>query len=112
MNNFMLAMDVDVTKPVDGFVNKLLYGGQMLLIGMITVFIVLGIIWLALTAFKAVFAKAEKKSESAPAVAAMPVIENTAIKDGEVIAAIAAVLALAESESGGTKFRVVSFKKR
>ena len=41
-----------------------------------------------------------------------PVIENTAQKDGEVIAAIAAVLALAESESGGTKFRVVSFKKR
>ena len=112
MNNFILAMDIDVTKPVDGFVNKLLYGGQMLLIGMITVFIVLGIIWLALTLFKSVFANIEKKEKPVTTVASAPVIENTTQKDGEVIAAIAAVLALAESESGGTKFRVVSFKKR
>ena len=34
------------------------------------------------------------------------------VEDGEVIAAIAAVLALAESESGGTKFRVVSFRRK
>ena len=114
--NLLLAFeDVDITKELPTFLDKLTYGGMMLLIGILTVFSVLMIILLVLLAFKGVFGKVSKtkvsqqkteRSEPVPAVVAAPT------QDEEIVAAISAAIAMAESESDGIKFRVVSFKKR
>ena len=109
MNNFML--EIDYSKPIDGFVDKFLFGGEMLLIGMLTVFAVLGLIWFALTIFKVLFANLGKKSK-APEAPKPVVTTEPARNDEEIIAAIAAAIALAESETDNTKFRVVSFRRR
>ena len=91
-----------------------LFGGAMVLIGMATIFAVLCILWGCLTLFKFFFhdlpaKKAEKVvTESAP----VAVVEDTASNDDEIIAVIAAAIAMAESESSDTKFRVVSFKRK
>ncbi len=95
--------------------NKAAYGGIMLLLGMLTIFAVLVIIMLSLFAFKYVFHDLPgKKSENVqkePVVSPpTPVAVHSC--DEEVIAAIAAAIAMAESESDGIKFRVVSFRKR
>lgn len=97
------------------FLDALGYGGQMFLIGIITVFAVLGVIFLCLLIFKYAFAKVggkETKSESKPIipVASAPV---SATLNGEIVAVIAAAIARAEEECGdGTKFRVVSFRRK
>ena len=94
----------------------LTFGATILLIGMLTIFSVLIILWACLTIFKFVFhdlpaRKSEKpaKVESAPA----PVVAQPVANDGdEIVAVIAAAVAMAESESSGLKFRVVSFKRK
>ena len=97
-----------------GFGETLLFGGQMLLLGMMAVFSVLCSIWLLLTVFKKVFTNINSKPASAPkSEEAVPIpapVVNTA--DGEIVAAIAAAIAMAESENNGLKFRVVSFRKK
>ena len=91
------------------------FGLQILGIGMITVFAVLSLIWVALLVFEKVFTsrpKTEKKAESATTV---PVSEAVVIEennDEEIVAVIAAAIAMAESENSGMKFRVVSFKRK
>ena len=114
--NFLLDIsNVDITKPIENLGDKALYGGQMLLIGMLAVFSVLVVLWIALILFKFFFhnlasgkKKKEIKSESAPA----PQV-NAANDDEEIIAVIAAAIAMAESECGSNKaFRVVSFKRK
>ncbi len=114
--NFLLDINsIDVTQNIDNFGDKLLYGGQMLLIGMLTVFAVLILLWITLIAFKFFFhdlsfgkKTKEIKTESAPAHEA-----PAASDDKEIIAVIAAAIAMAESECGGNKqFRVVSFKRK
>ena len=92
------------------------FGGQMLLIGMGTVFAVLCIIWLCLVAFKVAFhdLPAKKKATKSEAevddtVEYVPVADSN---DDEIVAVIAAAIAMAESESSDTKFRVVSFKRK
>lgn len=113
MNNFLLALEVDATKPLEGFSDKLIFGGRMLLTGMLAVFLVLGIIWLALTLFKFFFTqKKPKKPQEAIITPAQIANDISSSSDGEIIAAIACAIAYAESESQDTKFRVVSFKKR
>lgn len=106
---------IDISKPIDNFKDILLYGGQMLLIGIFAVFGVLTTLWFTLVIFKFFFhdlmkgrkAK-EVKSESAPIYSA-PVVSD----DEEIIAVIAAAIAMAESEcGGGKKFRVVSFNRK
>lgn len=99
-----------------GFLETLLFGGKILLIGMLTVFAVLFIIWGALVVFKRVFhdlpaSKSPKKigNEIAAATDDTPYITTD---DGEIIAAIAAAIATAESESGGVKFKVVAFRRK
>ena len=107
--------DIDITKPIDNFGDILTYGGQMLLIGMLTVLSVLTLLWFTLIVFKFFFhdlvhGKKIKpvKSEVAP-VHQDPVASD----DNEIIAVIAAAIAMAESENGGGKsFRVVSFKRK
>ena len=108
----MLSVNVNEKLP---FGEALSYGGQMFLIGMATVFAVLAVIFLCLVAFKCAFsnleakaAKVEKKVE-APVVVAPTPVSN----DAEIVAVIAAAIAMAESESGNdAKFRVVSFRRK
>ena len=116
--NFLLNADINNTTITENPMEILALGGQTVLIGMLTVFAVLGIIWACLMVFKFVFhdMPANKKApvvvESAPVVATEEVAVSTA-DDGEIIAVIAAAIAAAESEVGGTaKFRVVSFRRR
>ena len=91
------------------------FGGAIMLIGMATIFAVLCIIWICITLFKVFFhdlpaKKAAKASEPAPvAVSAEPVKSNA---DEEIVAVIAAAIAMAESENSGMKFKVVSFKRK
>ena len=94
-----------------------LFGGAMVLIGMATIFSVLCILWACLALFKVVFHdlpakkanKATTVSEEAPVAT---VVSNASSNDDEIVAVIAAAIAMAESESDGLKFRVVSFKRK
>ena len=91
-------------------------GGMVVLTGMLTVFGVLCLLWLTLVAFKFFFYDLKQKSEKTKEIKDVPVPVNQApaTSDGdEIIAVIAAAIAMAESEFGGNKqFRVVSFKRK
>ena len=115
--NFLLNVDnIDKTKAIEGLNDKLFYGGRMLLIGMLTIFAVLITLWISLVVFKFFFhdlARAKKtktvKSEQPAPVFNAPV----ASENDEIIAVIAAAIAMAESECGSDKkFHVVSFKRK
>ena len=99
-----------------GFLETVGFGGKMVLIGMLTVFAILGIIFVCLTVFKYVFT--EQKKEKAITTKEVVVEESSAPEtceysnDEEIIAVIAAAIAMAEDENQGAKFRVVSFKRR
>lgn len=100
-----------------GFGETALFGLQVLLLGMAIVFAVLIIIWVALIAFKFVFhdlkSTSVKKDKVAPVKIDEPVVYPVANADDEIVAVIAAAIAMAESESpSGLKFRVVSFKRK
>ena len=114
---------IDIRYPIVNFDNfegsqildTLKFGGTMLLIGMVTVFAVLGLLWLFLALFKVAFhdlpKKKSSKATSVCEVAPAP-IEVKKDNNDEIIAAIAAAIAMAESESSGIKFKVVSFKRK
>ena len=95
--------------------DALLFGGAMLLIGMATVFSVLVILWLCLMLFKLFFhdlptrRRVQKTATVDVEAVSEPVV---ATSEGEIVAVIAAAIAMAESESGGIKFKVVSFKRK
>ena len=116
MNFLLKVLPEDYTTIIietKGLTDTLLFGLEMVLIGMATVFAVLIILWIALTLFKAFFSGKKDKTEKvapAPAPVAAPVV--TASADEELVAVIAAAIAMAESESNGVKFRVVSFKRK
>ena len=100
-----------------GAFETLMFGLQMLLIGMLTVFSVLVILWIALVIFKFFFHDLAKKERSSVVSESQnEIVESTpavASADEELVAVIAAAIAMAESESGnGIKYRVVSFKRR
>lgn len=116
--NFLLEITAsDYTDKIintKGPMETLLFGLQMLGIGMLAVFSVLCLIWLALAIFQKVFAhdskpRVERIVEETP-VAAPAVVQQTS--DDEIVAVIAAAIAAAESERPGMKFRVVSFNRR
>ena len=111
----MMYAAIDYTSPLKSFGEVLSFGGQMVLIGMATVFAVLCSLWLCLTVFKTVFTKkaSAKKKESETKTVTAPIDEPVYVADdGEIVAAIAAAIAMAESECEHTKFRVVSFKRK
>ncbi len=93
------------------------FGGAILIIGILTIFAVLSILWLCLTLFKIAFhdlpAKREQKSktESATTLPQATVTQEES-DDSEIVAVIAAAIAMAESESSDVKFKVVSFKRK
>ena len=91
-----------------------LFGGTMVLIGMATIFAVLCILWGCLAIFKLVFHDLPAKRAAKPVIeneASAPVVESSS-SDDEIIAVIAAAIAMAESECSDTKFKVVSFKRK
>ena len=111
MNPIIMSATMDYTKPIEDVMDKLTFGGMMVLIGMAAVFAVLFVIYLSLVAFKFVFnGKTNKGSpvkEAAPIVVAPTDEEN----DDVIIAVIAAAIATAEAENPGKQFRVVSFRR-
>ena len=109
--NFLLEV-TDYTKPVEGFLDRLTFGGFILLLGMAVVFAVLLIIWGALSIFKLYFTQNETKPKAVAEVPQAPVVVESATDDSEIVAVIAAAIAAAESDSNGTKFKVVSFRRK
>ena len=115
--NFLLDINnIDISKPIEGFFDKLLYGGQMLLIGVLVVFSVLILLYLTLVLFKLLFhdlGKGKKKVKDVKTEnlrVPEPIVTPT---NEEIVAVIAAAIAMAENEFGGNrKFRVVSFKRK
>ncbi len=115
IQTYLLAIqDYDPALPIPTFGEKLAYGGQMLLIGMLTVFAVLCVLWACLIAFKFFFHDLPSKRTATPKAVEEVVVQPTVYEtdDGEIIAAIAAAIAMAESETPATKFRVVSFRRK
>ena len=96
------------------------------ILGMLTVFVVLSLIWGCLEIFRYVFYtlpernKNNEKKESTvkESVTAPEVYEEISDDDGEVVAAIIAAITAARSEESSVSglkpggFRVVSFRKR
>lgn len=106
---------VDKNLQIDDFGTAFLYGGTMLLIGMLTIFTVLSLLWLFLTIFKVVFHDIPEKKKEKPAVVVESVVSTAPVaKDNseEIVAVIAAAIAMAESENSEMKFRVVSFRRK
>lgn len=128
MNNILLAIDITDPNYVPGTISeKLSYGGQMLAVGMLTVFSVLIIIWFSLVIFKKLFydlpnmkkggAKPKKVKEPKPKKEKKaPVVEAPAPAVSADTALIAVITAAIEAERkragvvGG--FRVVSFRRK
>lgn len=119
----MFGID-DFSKPIVDFSNfefsqlgeALLFGLAILAIGMLAVFAVLSILWLFLYLFKLCFhdlpAKKAAKKSTAPVVSAVEKQNDEAkVDEGELIAVIAAAIAMAENDNSGMKFKVVSFRK-
>ena len=85
---------------------------MIFVVGIVTVFSVLAIILLILSAFQLFFSgKKDKKPEVAEPTPAPTPVAVPVKNDDEIIVAIAAAIAAAESESGA-KFTVVSFKRK
>jgi len=97
-----------------GFAETLAFGAKILLIGVVAVFGVLCLIWAALALFNRFFSnhKPAQKSAQAPVPVAAPAPVRRASTDEEIVAVIAAAIAMAESEGSGAKYRVVSFKRK
>ena len=110
----MNFLEIDYTKPIESFGEKFAFGGEMLLLGMGTVFAVIILIMAALSVFKLFAVKGTPKANeaSAPIVTESAPAVNATGTDEEIIAVIAAAIAMAESEANGAKFRVVSFKRK
>lgn len=116
--------DMDFSLPIVDFSSfniaqlgkAFLFGGSVLLIGMVTVFAVLCILWLFLIGFKLVFhdlsKKKKAKKKAAPVASVVEKkVESNKPDDDEIIAVIAAAIAAAESEHNGMNFKVVSFRR-
>ena len=99
--------------------------GTVTLMGMVTIFAVLAILWAMIEIMHAVLHKGEKKEKEprpkkAAPIAPTPNQDDAAIAaalaaaedDGAVVAAITAAITAARAEAGETTpFRVVSFKR-
>ncbi len=115
--NFLLSIgESDYSSVIikdKGLIETLLFGSQILLIGMATIFSVLILLWLCVSLFNLFSGNASKNTDAVPA----PVIEvapkaSAANANDEIVAVIAAAIACAEAEGNGSKFRVVSFRRK
>ena len=116
---FLTATATESASRLDLFVGT---GLPTLLIGMLAVFAILGIIFLALVIMRAGFkrnaikAKKARKAEEAPSAPAPALAEEfapatPATDDSAIVAAIVAAIS-AYTGKAPEGFRVVSFKKR
>jgi len=127
MNVTLLTGGSQIT-PESSIFDRLTLGGSTLLLGMVIVFAVLGIIFIALQIMRSVFtknaikAKKARKAEEArkaavfaekpaQAPAAAPAAMEASSDDGAIVAAIIAAIS-AHTGKAPEGFRVVSFKKR
>ena len=94
--------------------------GVVTLQGMLTIFLVLVALWLAIEIMHRLIHGSNKKSKTeapkaapaAPAQSVAPVAATAAQDDGAIIAAITAAILAARADEGNTSaFRVVSFKR-
>ena len=110
-----LLADIDLKNPLT-FSEAIPYGLKMVMIGMGTVFSVLITILVTLIIFKYVFhdlpAKKASKQNEMVIEQPTPVVAPYVHQDEEIVAVIAAAIAMAESECNGIKFKVVSFKRK
>ncbi len=98
---------------------KLSMGLQTMLLGMLIVFSVLAVLWLSLLLFKVFFytlpnkAHHQKKEPTLTAVVkeAPASMTPAACADAELVAAITAAIAAAQSEESTARFRVVAFRR-
>ncbi len=114
MSSFLLKASF-FENSLNSFTDKLSTGAMMILIGMGTIFAVLALIWLVLTLLSMSFNKVTDKKPKETVIANSENSNNftVAVNETEIVAAITAAIAFAESESDNdTKFTVVSFKKR
>lgn len=115
--NFLLNTDLNNMKLSDAPSEILGLGGQVVIIGILTVFAVLCLLWACLALLKVIFNdmlsnKPKKVSTENEVVESFVAPAPAAADDDEIIAVIAAAIAAAESESGSAaKFRVVSFRR-
>ena len=108
---------LDATAAPSTLGEKLVYGGRMVLIGMLTVFLVLSILWLSLELLHFLLhrgdkEKAKKEAAAVAAPAPAPIMAAAPTEDEDEIAAvIAAAIYAAEESAPQSKFRAVSFKR-
>lgn len=88
------------------------FGTQILLLGIAAVFAVLGIIFALLTIFKKVFSNVSTDNKEHTVKEEPVYTEVSAPNEQEIVAVIAAAIAMAESETDNVKFRVVSFRRK
>lgn len=103
-------------------IGEALAGGfPVFLVGILTVFAVLAIIWGVLEIFhylactlpsKRQEKRENKTTEETPIVPAEDTIPSDNATDEEIVAVIAAAIAAAQAESPSGQFRVVSFRKK
>ena len=109
--NFSLEV-TDYTQPIEKFSDRILFGAEMILIGLAVVFAVLMLIWGILALYKNILVNKSKAKNVS--VVSQPIVEEPVCPpaEEEIVAVIAAAIAAAESETNGIKFRVVSFRRK
>ena len=115
MDLLVKIAEVDINSKLSNPGDIISYGGQIVLIGMTMVFAVLIIIWGSITCLKYLFShiNTQPKAESNSAENNVTVVQTPASAfDDEIVAVMAAAIAMAEAESSGLKFRVVSFRRK
>ena len=103
----------DMTLP-----ERISYAGTLTLLGMLVIFAVLSIVWLAIVLMRTVLSRFETEPAkkdlpvpSAPVSEAPSAVNQPATDDGAILAAITAAIAVVwESEHPNTGFRVVSYR--
>lgn len=103
------------------WIEKLQYGGEMLLVGMGTVFVVLATLWGCLELMHFLMEKFNNRSKSSTKAESTSIINQSAIAptntttyqddDDEIVAVIAAAIAAAQAEHPQLQFRAVAFKR-
>lgn len=107
-----LLLEIDKGQQNVPFGDAVLYGAQMLLIGMLIVFAVLALLWLMLELLGYAMRRIpDKPAAPAPAPAATVQVSDRTTDDSELIAVLSAAVAASES-APATRFRVVSFKRK
>lgn len=99
---------------------RISYAGTLTLLGMLVIFAVLSIVWLAIVLMRLALNGSEKKPETHKSAPVVPAQEKApeiipaqapVSDDGAILAAITAAIAVAwESEHPNTGFRVVSYR--